>query len=397
MFDSGDPIRQAELIRPDSVRVWNAKPIRERLSWYYDVMVGKVPAKFIIAKAVDVGVRPEEVIREHGGGRKALRELMRIHKRAKEEFRRVWREVREAGKPWGVIKGLRPENSLLDLKAALAKALADPCVLCERRCGARRSSGGVGACRVAGLRACVDTYFHHMGEEAPLVPSGTIFYIGCNFRCVYCQNWSISQPKEAVGSEGCLTAEDLANIQEWLRVAGARNINHVGGDPTPYIPVIVESLRYLRVSVPQLWNSNMYLSREAMDVIVDLIDIWLPDLKYGSDECAIKYSGVPNYVEVVRRNIVEASRNGDMIVRHLVLPNHLGCCTKTSIEWLAKEVPSAVLNIMDQYHPDYLVGVGGRFKELDRRVSCEEFEEALMFARRAGYEGPYEDLWVIPP
>lgn len=397
MFAAGDPVKQAELLRPDSVRVWGVKAVRERLSWYYEVMRGKAPAKFVIAKAVDAHVSPEEVVRGCSDGRDAVKELVRIHERLKDDFHRMWRDVREAGKPWKVIKGLKPKNSFLDLKAALAKALATPCRLCERRCGVRRDAGEAGACRVAGLKACVDTYFHHMGEEAPLVPSGTIFYTGCNFRCVYCQNWSISQPKEPVGGEGCLSAEDLANIQEWLRVTGARNVNHVGGDPTPYIPVIVESLRYLRVSAPQLWNSNMYLTPEAMDIIEDLIDIWLPDLKYGRDECALKYSGVPRYVEVVRRNILRASKHGDMIVRHLVLPGHVGCCSKPSIEWLAREVPSAVLNIMDQYHPDYLVGVGGRFKELDRRVDYEEFEEALRAAREAGYEGPYEDLWVIPP
>ena len=387
----GDPVRYAELIRPDSVRVWGDKGVRERLSWYYRVMRNSAPAKFIIAKRIPTDIDPTD--RELG-----LDELLRVHSRLKEEFNRVWRDVRESPKPWKEIPSVKPKHTFLDVKAVIAYRLASPCRLCERRCGVKRDSGEVGVCRVRGLKACVDTYFHHVGEEAPLVPSGTIFYTGCNFRCVYCQNWSISQPATPVGEEGCLDAKELATIQEWLRVSGARNVNHVGGDPTPNLPVIVDSLRYLEVNVPQLWNSNMYLSELSMEVLEDLIDIWLPDVKYGNDECAVKYSGVPNYVEVIKRNVARAAKHGDMIVRHLVLPNHVRCCTEPVIKWLAKATPSAVLNIMDQYHPDYLVrSHPEKWGELARHVSGDEMSEAFRIARECGYGGPVEDLWYIPP
>ena len=387
----GDPARYAELIRPDSIRVWRDKGIRERLSWYYRVMRNSAPAKFIIVKRIPTDIDPTD--KELGLG-----ELLRVHSKLKDEFNRVWRDVRESPKPWKEIPSVKPKHTFLDVKVAIAYRLANPCQLCERKCGVKRDSGEVGACRVRGLKACVDTYFHHVGEEAPLVPSGTIFYAGCNFRCVFCQNWNISQPATPVGEEGCLDAKELATIQEWLRVSGAKNVNHVGGDPTPHLPAIIDSLRYLEVNVPQLWNSNMYLSELSMEILEDLIDIWLPDVKYGNDECAIKYSGAPNYVEVVERNVARAAKHGDMIVRHLVLPSHVRCCTEPIIKWLAKAAPNAVLNVMDQYHPDYLVeSHPEKWGELARHVSRDEMNEAFRIARDAGYVGPVEYLWYLPP
>jgi len=383
--------KYVELIRPDSISVWKDKGIRERLNWYYEVMNNKAPAKFIIVKHIptDIDLTSEEL---------GLSELLKVHSRLKKEFERVWRDVRESPKPWKEIPSIKPKSTFLDVKIAIAYKLASPCQLCERKCGVKRNSGEAGVCRVKGLNACVDTYFHHIGEEAPLVPSGTIFYTGCNFKCVYCQNWNISQPLTPVGDEGCLNAKELAAVQEWLRVSGARNVNHVGGDPTPYLPVIVESLRYLDVNVPQLWNSNMYLSELSIEILEDLIDIWLPDVKYGNDSCALKYSGVPNYVNVIKRNVARAATHGDMIVRHLVLPNHVWCCTEPVIRWLARTVPNAVLNIMDQYHPDYLVkSHPERWGELARYVSKDEMDAAFRVAKDAGYVGPVEDLWYIPP
>ncbi len=387
----GDPVRYAELVRPDSIRVWRDEGLRERLSWYYRVMKNSAPAKFIIVKRIPADIDPSD--KELG-----LDELLRVHSKLKDEFNSVWRDVRESSKPWKEIPSVKPKHTFLDVKVAIAYRLASPCQLCERRCGAKRDSGEVGACRVRGLKACVDTYFHHVGEEAPLVPSGTIFYAGCNFRCVFCQNWNISQPATPVGEEGCIDAKELATIQEWLRVSGARNVNHVGGDPTPHLPTIIDSLRFLEVNVPQLWNSNMYLSELSMEVLEDLIDIWLPDVKYGNDECAVKYSGAPNYVEVIKRNVARAAKHGDMIVRHLVLPNHVRCCTEPIIKWLAKAAPNAVLNVMDQYHPDYLVeSHPEKWGELARHVSRDEMSKAFRIARDAGYVGPVEDLWYIPP
>jgi len=366
------------LVRPDALTVWRDPEVRRRLSWYLAVMTGRRPAKFMIAKRIPApGLDGPEDLAGAGEG-----DLWRIHDRASREFQRVWREVREGSLSLGDLG--RPRVSLLDVKAELARRLASPCRLCERRCMVERARGRVGACRLA-WEVYVHSAFLHLGEEAPLVPSGTIFYGGCNFTCVYCQNYDISQASPRSGV--IVDARRLARIQEALASRGARNINHVGGEPTPSLHVIIDSLRYLDTSIPQLWNSNFYMSLEAMKLLVDVIDIWLPDFKYGNNDCARRLSAVPRYWEVVTRNLRIAVEHGDMIIRHLVLPGHLECCTRRILEWIARNLPKdrILVNIMDQYRPMHLVArYPGRWPDIARRPTLREVEAARELASRLG-------------
>ncbi|MCY0868904.1 MAG: radical SAM protein [Desulfurococcus sp.] len=359
--------------RPDALTVWGDPVVVERLSWYYSVMKNEKPAKFMIAKKTPVEVNPFDGV--------PLEELWVIHDEASRRFTSLLRDVRERGLS---LKELEtPKYSYLDVKTAIAYKLMENCVLCERRCRARRLEGKPGVC-LMDKDCIVHSYFHHMGEEAPLVPSGTIFYGGCNFKCVYCQNWDISQVNARRGEK--VTPVELASIQKWLRLKGARNINHVGGEPTPHLPFILDSLRYLDVNVPQLWNSNMYLSWESMKLLLDVIDIWLPDLKYGSNECAWRLSKVKNYWEIVTRNIKAAhDSGGDMIIRHLVLPGHIECCTRRVLEWIAANTPRALVNVMDQYRPEHIVARKPElYPEIARRPSASEIREAYQIAEKLG-------------
>lgn len=240
----------------------------------------------------------------------------------------------------------------------------------------------IGACRLDD-KVYVHSWFHHLGEEAPLVPSGTIFYGGCNFSCVYCQNYDISQVMPRYGE--ATDARRLAWIQHMLRIHGARNINHVGGEPTPNLPIILESLLHLNVNVPHIWNSNMYMTVEAMDILVDVIDLWLPDFKYGNNRCAMRLSAIPRYFEVVTRNLRIAAESGDMIIRHLVLPGHVECCSIKVLEWIAANLPldRILVNIMDQYRPEHLVAkYPKRWPELARPVYREEVDRVCAYAKR---------------
>ncbi|MEM2591266.1 MAG: pyruvate formate lyase-activating protein, partial [Thermofilaceae archaeon] len=138
-------------------------------------------------------------------------------------------------------------------------------------------------------------------------------------------------------------------------------------------------------NVPLLWNSNMYMSVEALQLLLDIIDIWLPDFKYGNDECALRLSKVPRYFEVVSRNHKMAHDSGDMIIRHLVLPNHVECCTKPALKWISENCPRALVNIMDQYRPEHLVAFyPEKYREIARRPSPRELEEAYAFADELG-------------
>lgn len=361
------------IYRPDALSVWEEPVVRERLKWYYMVMRDKAPAKYHIAARVEA---PPDYASMGDG------ELWKLHEALARAFDEEWARQKERPDASLIRKEL-PAASFLDVKIELAERQLRRCMLCERRCGVDRTSRR-GAC-LLDHRARVASFFHHLGEEAPLVPSGTIFFAGCNFRCVFCQNWDISQnPEEGVD----VTAEALAAIQVRLREEGARNINWVGGEPTPNIPHILKSLRVLAkrgVNAPQLWNSNMYLTSEGLSLILHVMDIWLPDFKYGNDTCALRYSVAPRYWEVATRNFkVICERGEDIIVRHLVLPGHVDCCTKPVLKWLAENCRHALVNIMDQYRPEYLVLKMDRYRDIRRRVAEKEMEAAYNYADELG-------------
>ncbi|MCE4619214.1 MAG: pyruvate formate lyase-activating protein, partial [Desulfurococcales archaeon] len=128
-------------------------------------------------------------------------------------------------------------------------------------------------------------------------------------------------------------------------------------------------------------------SSEAMELLVDVIDIWLPDFKYGNDKCAFRLSAVKNYVEVVTRNLKMAAENGDMIIRHLVLPNHLECCTKPVLEIITRQLPvdKILVNVMGQYTPMHRVARNPRlWPEIARSPTVSEIREARSYASRLG-------------
>ncbi|MEM1695962.1 MAG: pyruvate formate lyase-activating protein, partial [Desulfurococcaceae archaeon] len=152
-----------------------------------------------------------------------------------------------------------------------------------------------------------------------------------------------------------------------------------------HLPFILESLKYLDANVPQLWNSNMYMTLESTNLLVDVIDIWLPDLKYGNNECAWRLSKVRNYWEITTRNIKIAHDTGDMIIRHLVLPNHIECCTRTTLEWIAKNAPRALVNVMEQYRPEHIVAKYPKlYPDIARRLKREEIYVAYKIAEELG-------------
>jgi putative pyruvate formate lyase activating enzyme len=183
----------------------------------------------------------------------------------------------------------------LDGKAREARGILKSCRLCERACGADRTRNGLGFCR-AGQELLVTSMFSHFGEEHFFVPSFAIFFWSCTFSCVYCQNWTISHRVEETER---LSPEELA---EAINSCSCRNINLVGGEPTPYLPMIIETLKHVRKDIPVIWNSNFYMSRKAMDLLKGIVDTYLSDFKYGPGRCAERLSGVKGYWRMVSRN-----------------------------------------------------------------------------------------------
>lgn len=358
------------MIRLSALTVWSNPVVKDRLSWYYAVMRDHKPAKFLICKKIPSHANLREASED---------ELWQEHARLSREFRML--KARVAGEDFDLDRMAIPATNFLDLKAELLARLLNHCTYCEWRCKVDRAHGSrKGACRMDSTTR-VATWFHHYGEEPPLVGvggSGTIFFSGCMFRCVFCQNWDISQfPLAGVEVDG----RKLALIMKNLREEGALNINFVGGEPTPNLHTIVDGMRELDINVPMLWNSDMYGTPEFMKILVDVIDIWLPDFKYGNDKCALRLSKVVRYFNTVARNHRIAHENGDMIIRHLVLPNHLECCTKVVLRWIAENCPRALVNVMDQYRPDYRVlEEPEKYRDIARRLRPDEIEQAYRYA-----------------
>ena len=269
---------------------------------------------------------------------------------------------------------LEPEKSILDLKIKLSKNIFQECHFCERKCKVDRRKKQ-GNCKVK--QPGISSEFLHIGEETVLVPSYTIFFSGCTFHCVFCQNWDISQQTCGVYIE----PQTLANIIEKRKKQGARNVNWVGGDPTPNLPYILEVLKNCNVNIPQVWNSNMYCSNETMKLLDGVIDLYLTDFKYGNNECAKRLSKVDKYMEIVKRNHKTAHSNAEMIIRHLVMPNHIECCSKPIIKWISENLSNAAVNIMAQYRPEYKAY---EYEDISRPVSLEEVLMVREYAEKLG-------------
>jgi putative pyruvate formate lyase activating enzyme len=352
------------LIRPDAAYALEEPGVLRSLPRYVGIVEGRRLAKFLIARSIPVEFDPDA----------STMELWRIHEGALREYQECERMADEGETPGDVGSG----SSLLDLKIEIARRIMESCHFCVRRCGVDRLSGHRGYCR-CGAEFRVSTYFPHMGEEPELVPSGTVFTCGCTIRCLHCQNWEISQwaeqgePMDPFG---------MARVVEGLKRQGCRNLNMVGGEPTPNTWLWLRTMREIRVNIPTVWNSNSYYSDETSRLLSGLIDVYLLDFKYGNDECAEAISDAPGYWEAATRNHLMAKRYGELIVRVLVLPGHNECCTRPILNWISKNLgPFTRVNLMFQYRPEYRAHERA---ELRRRLTQHEMAEARRIAEEAG-------------
>ncbi len=264
------------------------------------------------------------------------------------------------------------EKGILDKKIKDAFKILKRCELCERKCKVNRYKD-FGFCRLP-AKMLVSSYFVHLGEEPFFVPSFTIFFYSCNFGCVFCQNYGISQRLEKAIE---MKEKDLAKIID--KHGYCKNVNFVGGEPTPHLPFILKTLKYVKIDIPVVWNSNFYMSKKAMYLLKDVVDVYLSDFKYGNDECAKRLSNVENYTKIVKRNHLLALKHAEIVIRHLVMPNHIECCSKPVLEWISKNIGKrAIVNIMDQYRPEFRA-----FEyEISRRITKKEFEEVINYAKQ---------------
>ena len=268
------------------------------------------------------------------------------------------------------------------------------CQVCPQNCGVNRYET-TGFCK-AGFNLKINLAQLHHGEEPVFSGSngsGTIFFSYCNLRCVFCQNYSISH----LGWGTYYNEEDCAQIMLKLQEAGAHNINLVS--PTQYTPQLVKTITIARengLSIPVLWNSNGYENVSTLQSLAGLVDIYLPDFKYAHSFYSKKYSSAKDYPEIAIRALEEMFRQvghlqldsegiakKGILVRHLVLPNHLSGTKKVLYILYEHFGPELALSLMAQYYP---TGKANEFPELNRSLKKEEYEEAVETAEALGFK-----------
>ena len=429
------PIQDKKNSKFKSLYVWEQlKGGGADLPWYFAVSTNHMPAKYLISKSIfcditDLAAATEERLWEE-------------HRNLIKTYLETWKEVRS--EKYSVIRN--PEcgkTSLMDLNIELTKRMLKHCNFCRWNCQIDRSVQSVdtgfrgeakkhGTCQLESTSK-VSSYFHHRGEELVFrgtMGSGTIFFTSCNMRCSFCQNGDISTDKD----NGIPITPNLLAFMIWqLRMEGCHNTNWVGGDPTIHLHTIVEAIGLLdslqlsnidkmkqyhkdvesaradnyRVASfntwlknsessfyqgrlfnsPQLWNSNFFMSSETTHILRSLIDVWLPDFKFGPGKCALDISRTPWYWETVTKNLKLIHEWGeDFVIRHLIMPNHVECCTKPVLDWIAMNMPEVPVNIMDQYYPDNLCDPSSskyreRYNEIARSPTKEEIIRSYQYAK----------------
>jgi len=283
----------------------------------------------------------------------------------------------------------------LERRAVEAVERLRRCLVCPRDCAVDRLANKTAACHT-GRYAQVSSAFPHFGEEDCLRGwrgSGTIFFSMCNLRCVFCQNYDISQA--ARGPE--VSPEELARIMLSLQALGCHNINFV--TPEHVVPQIIEALA---IAVPQglrlplVYNTSSYDSLDSLQLLDGIVDIYMPDFKFWDPALSLLYVKARDYPDAARRNIREMHRQvgvlqfdedglatRGVLVRHLVMPGEIAG-TESIMRFLASEIsPGTYVNVMDQYYPAGRVS-GSQFIEINRRTTPAEHHQALAIARAAG-------------
>lgn len=273
------------------------------------------------------------------------------------------------------------------------------CNVCPFKCNIDREDKNLGVCKIGG-KIKISYVSTHMWEE-PCISgskgSGTIFFTGCNLRCVFCQNYKISR-KESEGTE--ISEEELANIFLEKQKEGVHNINLVS--PTPYIRYIKKAIIIAKqkgLNIPIVYNSNGYENVESIKELEGLIDIYLPDFKYADDNLAKKYSSAINYKENCIKVIKEMYRqvgnavfdtNGiiqkGIIIRHLVLPNNI-CNSKSVLKEISENFDKKIyISLMGQYIPQ---DKSIEYEELNRKITKEEYDEIIDYFFEVGLENGF--------
>lgn len=275
--------------------------------------------------------------------------------------------------------------------------LLEKCTICPHNCGINRLNNQIGRCKSKDT-VKIALYSTHNFEE-PCISgkkgSGTVFFSNCNMNCVFCQNYEISQ--QGKGKE--ISVEELAEIFIKQQEKDVENINLV--TPTIYVPQIIEAIKIARkqgLKLPIVYNTNGYEKVETLKMLEGYIDIYLPDFKYSDDLLAKRLSKVDNYFEIVTEALKEMHRQTGnaifndegimqkgMIIRHLVLPNHI-LNSRRVLKWINENMHDVYVSVMAQYFPTYKAK---EIEDINRKLTKEEYEQIENYLYRLDLENGY--------
>ncbi len=270
--------------------------------------------------------------------------------------------------------------------------ILENCELCPRKCGVNRLKDELGYCKM-GKELVVSSFGPHFGEESKLVGiygSGTIFLSGCNLLCVYCQNYEVSNNRVGkISSE-----QKVADFMLALQKMGCHNINLV--TPTHFVPQLVKAIGIgvkKGLKIPIVYNCSGYENVEVIRLLDGIIDIYLPDIKYGTKEPAKEYSNAPDYFKRAKESVNEmydqvgnlkVNNQGiaykGLIIRHLVLPNDQSRSEEV-LAYISKLSENMFVNIMDQYRP---LGRANEIRKIDRCITSKEYDNVIRMAKKLG-------------
>lgn len=275
--------------------------------------------------------------------------------------------------------------------------LLEKCTICPHNCGINRTNNQIGRCKSKDT-VKIALYSTHNFEE-PCISgkkgSGTVFFSNCNMNCVFCQNYEISQ--QGKGKE--ISIEELAEIFIKQQEKNVKNINLV--TPTSYVPQIIEAIKIARnkgLKLPIVYNTNGYEKVETLKMLEGYVDIYLPDFKYSDNELGKRLSKVDNYFEIATKALKEMYRqtgkavfneNGimqkGMIIRHLVLPNHI-LNSRRVLKWINENMHEVYVSVMAQYFPTYKAK---DIEDINRKLTKEEYEQIENYLYRLDLENGY--------
>ena len=285
-------------------------------------------------------------------------------------------------------------------------AMLSACTVCPRNCGNDRLAGVLASCASA-ERPIVSAYAPHFGEEPTLSGTrgaGNIFFGNCNLRCVYCQNYQISQDYP-VQKQNEVSVERLAEMALELQERGCHNVGFVS--PTHFAPQMAKAVLLAArggLRLPIVYNTNAYDSVEVLRLLEGIVDVYLPDFKYADSSAGSLYSKVPDYAERARDALLEMFRQkgsrleigedgllkSGLLVRVLVLPNGVAGVSE-SLSWIAETLsPKVAISLMAQYYPVHRAATGEKYAALNRGITAQEWSQALAALERYGLDTGFQ-------